>query len=102
MLYLDEMTGCKGWSTQNGGKCLTQECNPSVWKQLGSEIVDGITNGQFGWLVDVIKTPKGNVDKLVIRPKDPSIGEENRRKFPQLANLHPGILFLKLQLIHKT
>ena len=65
-------------------------------------VIDGITNGQFGWLVDVIKTTKGNVDKLVIRPKDPSIGEENRRKFPQLAKLHPGILFLKLQLIHKT
>ena len=66
-------------------------------------VIDGITNGQFGMLVDVIKTTTGNVDKLVIRPKDPSIGEENRRKFPQLAKLHPGIyIFLKPQLMYEN
>ena len=59
------------------------------------DVLDGLTNGQFGELVAVVKTTKGKVDKLVIRPKDPKVGEENRKKFPQLAQLHPGCIFIE-------
>ena len=59
------------------------------------DVIDGLVNGQFGELVAVAKTIEGKVDKLVIRPKDPRIGEENRKKFPQLAQLHPGCIFIE-------
>ena len=59
------------------------------------DVIDGVTNGQFGELVAVVKTTKGKVDKLVIRPKDPKVGVENRKKFPQLAQLHPDCIFIE-------
>ena len=59
------------------------------------DVIDGLANGQFGELVAVVKTTQGKIDKLVIRPKDSKIGEENRKKFPKLAQLHPGCIFLE-------
>ena len=59
------------------------------------DTVDGLTNGTLGELVGVVKTKKGEVDKLVIRPRDPTVGLQNQAKFPQLAQQHPGCFFLE-------
>ena len=61
------------------------------------DTLDGLTNGTMGELVAVIKTKKGEVDKLVIKPRDPTVGKKNQAKFPQLALRYPGCIFLERQ-----
>ena len=39
------------------------------------DVLDGITNGQLGVIMDFIKT---TVDKIVFKPQDTSIGHNNR------------------------
>ena len=59
------------------------------------DVVDGITNGQFGVVVALIKTKSGHVDKIVIKPRDPSIGQINRTKFPSLSSKFPECIFIE-------
>ena len=42
------------------------------------DVVDGITNGQIGIIMDFIRTKSGAVDKIVFKPQDTSIGLNNR------------------------
>ena len=60
------------------------------------DVVDGITNGQFGVVVALIKTKSGNVDKIVIKPRDSSIGQINRSKFPSLTSRYPDCIFIEI------
>jgi ATP-dependent DNA helicase PIF1 len=50
---------------------------------------DGLTNGQLGELIDIIKTKDGEADKLIVKLKKKGLGEANRRKFPGLAIRYP-------------
>ena len=50
---------------------------------------DGLTNGQLGELIDIIKTKDGEADKLIVKLKKKGLGEQNRRKFPGLAIRYP-------------
>ena len=59
------------------------------------DVVDGITNGQFGVVVSLIKTKSGNVDKIVFKPRDQSIGIINRAKFPLLSSKYPDCIFIE-------
>ena len=59
------------------------------------DTLDGMTNGQLGSIVDVIKTTKGMVDKLVIMPQDSTIGKRNKSKFPMLASKYPDCIFIE-------
>ena len=43
---------------------------------------DCLTNGQLGVLVSVIKTTKGDIDKLIIKLNCLEAGAENRKKTP--------------------
>ena len=45
------------------------------------DVVDGITNGQLGIIKDFIRTKTGAVDKIVFKPHDASIGQNNRYTF---------------------
>ena len=56
---------------------------------------DGLVNGTQCTLVDVVRTKKGEVDKLILKSKDPAVGERNRAKFPQLAERYPDCFFLE-------
>ena len=59
------------------------------------DVVDGITNGQLGVVVAFIKTKTGNVDKIVFKPRDSTIGEINRSKYPSLSSKYPGCIFIE-------
>ena len=59
------------------------------------DVVDGITNGQLGVVIAFIKTKAGNVDKIVFKPRDPSIGEINRTKHPSLSSKFPECIFIE-------
>merc|ERR1712240_120417 len=42
------------------------------------DTADGLTNGQIGKLVKIVKTTTGEVDKLIIQLNDPKPGQKNR------------------------
>ena len=42
------------------------------------DVVDGITNGQIGTITDLIYTKSRDVDKIVFKPHDAAIGQNNR------------------------
>ena len=50
---------------------------------------DGLTNGQLGELIAVVKTTNGKLDKLVIKPAKKGIGQRNRGQHPNLARKYP-------------
>ena len=56
---------------------------------------DGLVNGTLCTLVDVVRTKKGEVDKLVVKSKDSFVGQRNQAKFPQLAQRYPDCFFLE-------
>ena len=59
------------------------------------DVVDGLTNGQLGVVIAFIKTKTGNVDKIVFKPRDPSIGGINRAKNPSLTSRYPDCVFIE-------
>ena len=56
---------------------------------------DGLTNGQMGQLVDVIRTKEKEVDKLVVKLNDTKAGNANRRKYQGLALKYPGAVIIE-------
>jgi hypothetical protein len=48
-------------------------------------IVDGLTNGAMGQILDIKKCSSGNVSCLIIKFDNEDIGVEQRRKYPDLA-----------------
>ena len=56
---------------------------------------DCLTNGQLGVLVDVIKTTKGEADKLIIKLNSKNSGIQNRARFPGLAARYPECVFIE-------
>ena len=56
---------------------------------------DGLTNGQLGWLVDVIRTKTGDVDKLIVNLVNKDSGTENRKRFPNIANRYPNSVIIE-------
>ena len=59
------------------------------------DTLDGMTNGQLGSVVDVVKTTQGKVDKLVMKPQDSTIGKRNKAKFPMLSSKYPDCIFIE-------
>ena len=59
------------------------------------DTIDGMTNGQLGSVVDVVKTTQGKVDKLVMKPQDSTIGKRNKAKFPMLSSKYPDCIFIE-------
>ena len=56
---------------------------------------DRLTNGQLGVLVDVIRTTKGEVDKLIVKLNSKNSGIQNRARFPGLAARYPECVFIE-------
>ena len=53
------------------------------------DISDGLTNGQLGILVDVLRADDGTVIKLIVEFKNENIGKKNRLNHPKLALRYP-------------
>ena len=59
------------------------------------DTADCLTNGQLGVLVDIIKTTRGDVDKLIIKLKNKNAGKQNRSKHPGLASKYPDCVIIE-------
>ena len=59
------------------------------------DTADCLTNGQLGKLIDVIRTTKGECDKLVIRLQNKTAGKQNRQNFPQYAVRYPDCVIIE-------
>ena len=59
------------------------------------DTADCLTNGQLGELVDVIKTTKGEVDKLIITLKNKNAGKFNKSKYPGLSSKYPDCVVIE-------
>ena len=60
-----------------------------------TDTADCLTNGQLGELVDIIKTTKGEVDKLVIKLKNKHAGRFDRSKYPGLSSKYPDCVIIE-------
>ena len=56
---------------------------------------DGLTNGQLGELVSLVKTTKGEVDKLIIKLNNQKAGQNNRSKHPILSSKFPNCVIIE-------
>ena len=56
---------------------------------------DGLTNGQLGELIGMIKTKDGEIDKLIVKLKKKDAGAQSRRKFPGLASRYPESVIIE-------
>ena len=75
--------------------CIPIKLGARVMLIHNVDTIDGMTNGQLGKVVDVIKTTSGQVDKVVMKPQDGSIGRLNQQKFPALAMKYPDCIFVE-------
>ena len=53
------------------------------------DTADGLTNGQLGKLLEVIRSEDGSIAKIVIEFKNESAGKQNRAKNAQLSSKYP-------------
>ena len=51
---------------------------------------DGLTNGQLGELIDVIRAENGTINKCIVRFKIEKVGKENRTRNPKYAAKYPN------------
>ena len=59
------------------------------------DTADGLTNGQMGELKHVVRTTKGEVDKLVIKLNNDRAGKKNRSQYPILAAKFPNCIVIE-------
>ena len=50
---------------------------------------DGLTNGQLGKLIDIIKTEDGSDAKLIFEFQKENVGKQKRKKHPKFAEQYP-------------
>ena len=54
------------------------------------DTADGLTNGQLGILLDVVRTDDGGIAKMIIEFKKEDAGRQNRTKNAQFSSKYPG------------
>ena len=59
------------------------------------DVADGLSNGQMGELVHMIKTTKGEIDKLVIKLNNANAGQKNKSQYPNLAAKFPNCIIIE-------
>ena len=52
------------------------------------DILDSLTNGMIGEVVDFIKNQEGTLSCILVAFDHPSVGEEQRKKYPHLVRSH--------------
>ena len=50
---------------------------------------NGLTNGQLGKLIDIIKTEDGSAAKLIIEFQKENVGKQKRKKHPKFSEQYP-------------
>ena len=93
----------KPWIEKKEGAVATTSFLDELHVKLGAKIMlihnidtpDSLTNGQFGILVDTVKTKSGDIDKLVIKLKNKEAGKQNRQKYPGLAARYKDCVFIE-------
>ena len=53
------------------------------------DTADGLTNGQLGKLLEVIRSEDGSIAKIIIEFKNENAGKQNRAKNSQLSSKYP-------------
>ena len=83
----------KPWIEKKEGAVATTSFIDELHVKLGAKVMlihnidtpDSLTNGQFGVLVDTVKTKSGEIDKLVIKLnkhcRSPQVGEKKEREW---------------------
>ena len=56
---------------------------------------DGLTNGQLGMLKDVLKSPNGTIEKLIVKFNKPNVGTASRGKHPIIARRYPDCVVIE-------
>ena len=60
------------------------------------DTADGLTNGQLGKLLEIIRTEDGSIAKIIVEFKKENVGKQNREKNPQFnAMYHRGTIIKK-------
>merc|ERR1712240_667991 len=59
------------------------------------DTADGLTNGQMGKLVKIVKTTTGEVDKLILKLNDPKPGQKNRSSNQNLLSKFPNCVVIE-------
>ena len=93
----------KPWIEKKEGAVATTPFIDELHVKLGAKVMlihnidtpDSLTNGQFGVLVDTVKTKSGEIDKLVIKLKNREAGKQNRQKYPGLAARYKDCVFIE-------
>ena len=55
---------------------------------------DGLTNGQLGVLIDVLKNSNGEVEKLIVKFNKPNVGSATRGQNPTMAKRYPDCVVI--------
>ena len=53
------------------------------------DTADGLTNGQLGILVNIVRTADGMIAKFIVEFKNENVGKENRKQNPKIAEKYP-------------
>ena len=59
------------------------------------DMVDKLTNGQLGELMGVVKTTTGQIDKLIIKFNNKTVGENNKQKHRSLNIKYPDCVVIE-------
>ena len=56
---------------------------------------DGLTNGQFGKLIAIVKIKDGKVDEFIVKLQKTDTGMKNRRKHTGLTAKYPDSVVIE-------
>ena len=96
--------------SQKDGAVGTTSMQEELILKIGAKLMivhnidtaDMICNGQVGTLIEMVRTANDVVDLLVIKLMDVKAGENNRKKYPNLAEQYPDCVFIERVSIQYT
>ena len=74
---------------------LKVKINAKVMIIHNIDTADGLTNGQLGKLVKIVRTTKGEIDKLIVKLNNPKPGHKNRSNNQNLLSKFPNCVVIE-------
>ena len=74
---------------------LKVKINAKVMIIHNIDAADGLANGQLGKLVKLVKTTKGEIDKLIVKLNNPKPGHKNRSNNQNLLSKFPNCVVIE-------